>query len=356
MRYGINLLLWADTLSDEALPLLDQVKEIGFDAVELPLFESDAAKYAQWGKYLDNAGLARSAVTVRGLDDNPMSSDPKIRRKGIDANKAALDCCQAAGVESLVGPFHSALGYFSGAAPTKDEWLWAVDSMRQVAEYAEKCRVTLALEYLNRFECYLLNTAADGARFCREVNHPRCRMMYDTFHSHIEEKDTSEAIRSLRGMFGARSYFGERPQHARLGQRPLGRDVRLAPRDRLRQPDGDRGVRPRIGKASSGHENLAANVRQRTPTGRRRTQVHERRSRQAVEVMSSMPDPPFDPQPQGISLDELAQAFAQVMGVEPRVGRNRPPSRRPSSRRTTPLPHRSGPSPIGQRQPSRLRN
>lgn len=35
-------------------------------------------------------------------------------------------------------------------------------------------------------------------------------------------------------------------------------------------------------------------------------------------MMSPSPDPPFDPQPQGISLDELAEAFAQVMGVEPR--------------------------------------
>ena len=34
--------------------------------------------------------------------------------------------------------------------------------------------------------------------------------------------------------------------------------------------------------------------------------------------MSPSPKPPFDPQPQGISLDELAEAFAQVMGVEPR--------------------------------------
>ena len=48
-----------------------------------------------------------------------MSPDPKIRRKGVEANKAALDCCQAAGVETLVGPYHSALGYFSGAGPTQ---------------------------------------------------------------------------------------------------------------------------------------------------------------------------------------------------------------------------------------------
>ena len=127
-----------------------------------------------------------------------MSPDPKIRQAGVAANKAVLDCCQAAGVETLVGPYHSALGYFSGKGPSKDEWGWAVDSMKQVAEYADKCNVNLGLEYVNRFECYLMNTAADGARFCRDVNHPRCGMMYDTFHSHIEEKNTGAAIRQLK--------------------------------------------------------------------------------------------------------------------------------------------------------------
>jgi segregation and condensation protein B len=34
--------------------------------------------------------------------------------------------------------------------------------------------------------------------------------------------------------------------------------------------------------------------------------------------MSPSAEPPFDPQTQGISLDELAEAFAQVMGGEPR--------------------------------------
>jgi D-psicose/D-tagatose/L-ribulose 3-epimerase len=192
------LLLWSDTLTDEALPLLDLIKEIGFDAVELPVFDADVKNFAKWGRRMDTLGLARSGTAVRGVDDNPMSSDPQIRRKGIAANKAVLDCCQAAGIETLVGPFHSALGYFSGAGPTQDEWKWAVDSMREVAEYADKCGVTLGMECVNRFECYLLNTCADGARFCRDVNHPRCQMMYDTFHAHIEEKNTPAAIRTLK--------------------------------------------------------------------------------------------------------------------------------------------------------------
>lgn len=198
MRYGMNLLLWTDTLADQFLPLLDEVKKIGYDAVELPVFEVDVKKYAAWGKRLSEMGLARTCVTVRGVDDNPASPDPAVRRKGVAANKAVLDCCQAVGAEALVGPYHSALGYFSGKGPTADEWKWAADSMREVAEHAGKCGVMLGLEYLNRFECYLLNTAADGARFVRDVGHPNCKMMYDTFHSHIEEKSPAAAIRALK--------------------------------------------------------------------------------------------------------------------------------------------------------------
>ena len=41
--------------------------------------------------------------------------------------------------------------------------------------------------------------------------------------------------------------------------------------------------------------------------------------------MSSSAEPPFDSQSPGISLDELADAFAQVMGVEPRRPAEAPP-------------------------------
>jgi D-psicose/D-tagatose/L-ribulose 3-epimerase len=199
MRFGMNLLLWTDTLNDQMLPLLDELKEIGFDAVEIPCFDLDNLdNYKKWGKRFDELGLSCTGTAVRGPDDNPMSPDPAVRKKGVEANKRNLDCCAAAGCEVMAGPFHSALGHFSGKGPTADEWKWAADSMRQVAEHAQKVNVKLGMEYLNRFECYLLNTAADGARFCREVNHPYCKMMYDTFHSHIEEKNVPNAIRALK--------------------------------------------------------------------------------------------------------------------------------------------------------------
>ena len=198
MRFGMNLLMWTDTLTDEMLPLLDQMKEIGFDAVEIPCFDlDDLDNYAKWGKRFDEMGLSRSGTAVRGPDQNMISDDPAIRKAGVEANQRNLDCCAAAGCEVMAGPFHSALGQFSGKGATDDEWKWGVDCMREVAEHAEKVGVVLGVEYLNRFECYFLNTAADGARFCRDVNHPSCRMMYDTFHAHIEEKSIPEAIRAL---------------------------------------------------------------------------------------------------------------------------------------------------------------
>jgi D-psicose/D-tagatose/L-ribulose 3-epimerase len=198
MRFGINVLLWSDTLCDELLPVVDEIKSIGYDIVELPAFEYDPKKYAAWGRHLDNAGLERTVVTVCGPDANPISPDPLVRRKGVDWLRGVLDCSKAVGAGLLVGPVHSALGVFSGAGPTADEWKWGVDSLRKAADHAAGLGVTIAMEYLNRFECYFLTCAADVARFCREVDHPCCRMMYDTFHSHIEEKNIPAAITSAR--------------------------------------------------------------------------------------------------------------------------------------------------------------
>ncbi|MGB7344234.1 MAG: sugar phosphate isomerase/epimerase [Pirellulaceae bacterium] len=195
MKYGMNLLLWSGEVTDDLLPVCKQLKDAGYDGVELPMFNLDL-DYAGLGKKLDDLGLSRTAVTIRGEEDNPISPDAAVRAKGVELTKKTLDCCAAAGVETLVGPYHSAIGYFSGAGPTQDEWKWGVESMRAVAQHAGQVGVKLGVEALNRFECYFLNAHADSARFVREVDHPACGMMYDTFHSNIEEKSVTEAVKA----------------------------------------------------------------------------------------------------------------------------------------------------------------
>ncbi len=195
MKFGINLLLWTGSMDDTMLPVLEMLKAAGFDGVELPVFTMTPEEGAYWGKRLDELGLARTAVTLRLEEDSPISADPAIRAKGIAATKLALDCCQAMGAQALVGPFYAPLGYFTGTGPTPEEWNWGVESMQAVAEHAAKTEIPLALEFLNRFEIYLLNTAADATRFVDSVGHPGCGVLYDTFHANIEEKSIAGAIR-----------------------------------------------------------------------------------------------------------------------------------------------------------------
>ncbi len=195
MKYGMNLLLWTDDPTRESfLPVLESLQKLGFDGVELPIFRLDEKRYARLGKRLADLGLQCTGVTVRTAEDNPISADKAVRRLGVERSKRALDCCRAAGATLLAGPYYAALGHFSGKGPTTTEWRRGVESLRPVAEYAGTLGITLALEFLNRFEIYLLNCAADAARFVREVDHPNCRMMYDTFHANIEEKDLTAAI------------------------------------------------------------------------------------------------------------------------------------------------------------------
>ncbi|GIX04864.1 MAG: isomerase [Planctomycetaceae bacterium] len=195
MKYGMNMLLWTADVTEAHDAVLEQLKAWGFDGVELPVFDMQEQKFRRLGQRLDALGLQRTAVTVCTETENPISPEARIRSAGLQRLKKAIDMCAAAGCTHLCGPIHSALGFFTGRGPTADEWRWAQEVLAQAADYAQAQRVTLVVEYLNRFECYFLTNAADTARFCREVNHPALKMMYDTFHANIEEKNLAEAIR-----------------------------------------------------------------------------------------------------------------------------------------------------------------
>lgn len=195
MKYGLNLLLWTSDVTEEHDDLLAKIKEWGYDGVEFPIFDTDEAKFKRLGDRLDSLGLGRTSVTVCAPEVNPISPDPAIRAAAVDYLKRATDMAAAAGSTHLCGPIHSALGEFSGAGRTADEWKYGQETLAKAADHAQSCDVTLTVEYLNRFECYFLNTAADCAQFIDEVNHPNLKMMYDTFHANIEEKDIAEAIK-----------------------------------------------------------------------------------------------------------------------------------------------------------------
>jgi D-psicose/D-tagatose/L-ribulose 3-epimerase len=198
LKYGINLYLWADDMQEDLLPVLASLKQMGYDGVEVPIFDLDTEKWRRWAKRLDELGLERTANTVIAPQHNPVSADPAVRQAALDHIREVIDCCAAAGSSILCGPHQVALGVFTGRGATDDEWKRSVEHLRKAAEYAEGQGVVLAEEVVNRFEIYHLNVLDQAVRLVDEVDHPGCRIHLDTFHAHIEEKLASQALAFLK--------------------------------------------------------------------------------------------------------------------------------------------------------------
>ena len=195
MLLGFNMLLWASQVTDEHFALLGKIKAAGYDGVELPLFGGTPEIYERVGREIKNKGLRSTGVCViPDAEHDCTSADPKARAAGLAHLKWAVDCLQAAGGEVLCGPYYQPLAVFSGEPPTADERSRIVEVHKQAAKYAARANVKLAVEPLNRFECYALNTVADAADIVKRVDEPNYGLLYDTFHANIEEKDPVGAI------------------------------------------------------------------------------------------------------------------------------------------------------------------
>lgn len=203
MRLGMNLFLWATHVTEEHFGLLEEIRTCGYEGVEIPTVKGDVEHYRSVRRVLDDLGLGVTTVTFVDADQDPLSPDPAVRRRGLDHIRWAVEVAQTLGARVVCGPLHSALGTFSGCGPTDAERERSVEFLREAgaiaAAAADDGDVVLALEYLNRFESYLVNTAADTDALVRAVDHPAIRLAYDTHHAHIEEADVAAAIRACAG-------------------------------------------------------------------------------------------------------------------------------------------------------------
>ncbi len=194
MKIGMNMFLWTTAVSATHRDLLADIRATGFDGVEVPIFDGKPADYAALGRMLDDLGLDRTAVAAMGDPGMNLIGDKAAQTAGIDHMKRVLDCTAALGATLVCGPLHSCLGHFSGQGPTAAEFDRSVQAQRAIGDHAKPLGVTVALEALNRFECYLVNTMDGLAAHLDAVGHPNIRAMYDTFHANIEEVDPIGAL------------------------------------------------------------------------------------------------------------------------------------------------------------------
>ena len=192
MKVGVNLLLWTARVTLAHLPVLRMLRGLGYDGVEVPVFAGSVAEYAETGRMVAGEGLAVAVAGTLRAGADPLSDDAGVRQAGADHLRWLVDCAGVMGAEVIAGPFHQPLGQFSGAGITDTEWERMVESQRAMADHAGALR--LAIEPVNRFECYALTTCEAAQRLVAEVGRANYGYLSDTFHANIEERDPVAAL------------------------------------------------------------------------------------------------------------------------------------------------------------------
>jgi D-psicose/D-tagatose/L-ribulose 3-epimerase len=199
MKAGFNLLLWTSHVTEQHFPIIEKLAKAGYDGVEVPILEGTPAYYEKVRKVIRDNGLLCDVVTnMPDARTNPLSPDRKVRQNALEFMKRVIDCTRALEADLLCGPFYQPVGVFTGTGPSDEEKSRAVEHAHASAEHAGKAGVTLAVEFLNRFEAYFLTTMDGVAEHVKAVGMPNFRAMFDTFHANIEEADPAASIRAHR--------------------------------------------------------------------------------------------------------------------------------------------------------------
>ncbi len=196
MKIGVNLLLWSAQMGPESLALIRKTAELGFDGVEIFIDDPPAIDTAAIRQAVEDHGLGITCCSIVGPDRHLISEDPKVRQTALEYLRAAAEVTAEVGSDTFCGPLYAGVGVLAGRPRTDSEWQRAVEGLSAAAEHAAERGVTLALEPLNRFETYFVNTAEDCVALASDIDQPNVRVHLDTFHMGIEEKDLATAIRS----------------------------------------------------------------------------------------------------------------------------------------------------------------
>jgi D-psicose/D-tagatose/L-ribulose 3-epimerase len=193
MKYGVNTLLWTASFDAGHLDLLPKIKAGGFDGVEISRFSFDNFPAAAIRRALEANQLEHTFCSALTGDLSLANGDDRA----VSFLKDAIHCARDLGASILAGPFCAPVGYLPGRRRTSDEWKQVIDGLNALTPALDESGVTLAVEPLNRFETYFLNTMEDARALCDAVNHPGVGVLFDTFHANIEEKSIQSSLRSI---------------------------------------------------------------------------------------------------------------------------------------------------------------
>ncbi len=199
MLFGASTFIWVSPFSTEHIQLLSKVKEMGYDIIEIAVEDMSIIDWKLVKSVAADLDLKITISGAFGPERDISSTEASYREIG---KKYIIDCIKIAqdmGSPIFGGPLYSAVGKTRMVSPEqkKQERDWAIENLREVSEIASDHGVILGLEPLNRFETDMINTVDQAISLLKDINEPSLKIVLDTFHSNIEEKDIPESIHKI---------------------------------------------------------------------------------------------------------------------------------------------------------------
>lgn len=199
MKLGIHAYAWCSQWSNETLPLIDRVKGLGLDFIEIPLMCLETLDAKAVRDRLGAAGLGVCTSTVLLGDTDITSEDASVRKKGVAYLEACVEATSAIGARNFSGVIYSQHVKPALRRPDRAAWEHSAECLRQVARRARDLGVDIGLEPVNRYETYLVNTCEQALALKAMIGEPNVKIHLDTYHMNIEEKSFYEATKRAGG-------------------------------------------------------------------------------------------------------------------------------------------------------------
>ena len=197
MRYAVHAYAWTSSWSNDGLPIIDRAAGLGLDAIEIPLMELAAVDPSAIRERAAEAGVGLLASVACADDTDPSSEDDRVRERALEFLNDCVDATAAMGAGVFTGVTYSALGRRLERRPTRSDMERAAEVMRAVARHAAERDVTLGIEPVNRYETFLVNTAAQALELMELIGEPNVGIHLDAYHMNIEEEEFGAPVTAV---------------------------------------------------------------------------------------------------------------------------------------------------------------
>ena len=196
IQLGAHCYLFTDHWSDASLPILDRLRELGGEILEIAVgddvhFSLPATRRA--AEQL-NMQLIVSPGGEWPLECDISSANPIDRNRGLAWHRQQIELAAELGAIAYTGALYGHTGVVHRRRPPADEGDRVVEGLQALAEFSAAHGVLLAIEPMSHFRTHLINTPAQAMSLLDRCDHPNLRVLFDTYHLVTEVRDYSAAI------------------------------------------------------------------------------------------------------------------------------------------------------------------